>query len=148
MEQKKSDIVIGSGLLLFCIFGAWYTAKIRVPPEATVAGTSFVPWLMIGGISLFSVIMILRAILRKKVIAMIDVPNRATLARMGLFTITMTAYAAAFMTLGYIPSTLLVFVAGLLLFNERRISILIIFPLVMTGAIYLAFTRLLDVWLP
>jgi putative tricarboxylic transport membrane protein len=148
MRQTSSDIVIGIGLLLFCTFAAWRTLGIKVPPEATIAGTSFLRWLMIGGIALLSLALIVRALLRTEGVEKIPVPNRATLAKMGLFTILMIGYAAAFMTVGYIPSTLVVFVAGLLLLKERRILVLIVFPLVMTGAIYLGFTRLLGVWLP
>lgn len=148
MRQTSSNITIGIGLLLFCVFAAWRTTNIKVPPEATVAGTSFLPWLMIGGIALLSLALIVRALLRTGGVETIQVPNRTTLAKMGLFALLMTGYAAAFMTLGYIPSTVIVFIAGLLLFNERRILVLIIFPLVLTGAIYLGFTRLLGVWLP
>lgn len=121
---------------------------IKVPPEATIAGTSFLPWLMIGGIALLSLVLIARALLRTGVVETIQVPDRLTLAKIGFFALLMIAYAAGFMTLGYIPSTVIVFVAGLLLFKERRIFILIIFPLVMTGVIYLGFTRVLGVWLP
>lgn len=148
MRQTSSDRVIGIGLLLFCAFAAWRTAGIKVPPEATIAGTSFLPWLMIGGIALLSLALIARTLLRTGRVGTIAVPNRATLVKMGLFTLLMVAYAAAFMTVGYVPSTLVVFVAGLLLFKERRIFVLIVFPLVMTGAIYFCFTRFLGVWLP
>jgi putative tricarboxylic transport membrane protein len=103
---------------------------------------------MIGGIALLSLGLIVRDLLRGEGGEAIAVPDRAILAKMGLFTLLMIAYAALFMTLGYLPSTAIVFVIGLLLFNERRISVLIIFPLVMTGAIYLGFTRVLGVWLP
>ena len=148
MKQKTSDIVIGIGLLLFCVFASWRTLKVKVPPEATIAGTSFVPWLMIGGIVVLSVGLIIRALLSSLADKTIDVPGSATFLKMGLFTLVMVIYAAGFMTFGYIPSTLVVFVIGLLLFNERRIPVLIIFPLIMTGLIYLGFTKVLNVWLP
>ena len=146
--KRNPDIVIGIGLLLFCAFAAWRTSKVKVPVEGTIAGTSFVPWIMIGGIVLLSVALILRAGLRSASVQSISLPNRATLARMGLFTLLMIAYAFAFMNIGYIASTLIVFVLGLLLFRESRIPVLVLFPLVMTGAIYLGFTKSLGVWLP
>jgi putative tricarboxylic transport membrane protein len=148
MRQTSSDIVIGVGLLLFCAFAAWRTLRIKVPPEATIAGTSFFPWLMIGGIALLSLGLIARALLRTGAVEMIQVPDRMTLAKIGLLALLMVAYAAVFMKVGYIPSTLIVFVGGLLLFKERRIFVLIVFPIVTTGAIYLGFTRVLGVWLP
>jgi len=148
MKQRTSDISIGIGLLLFCAFASWRTLKVKVPPEATIAGTSFVPWLMIGGIVLLSLGLIGRALASSMADNVIDVPSLATFAKMGLFTLVMVVYAAGFMTFGYIPSTLVVFIIGLLLFNERRILVLIVFPLVMTGLIYLGFTKVLNVWLP
>jgi len=148
MRQTSSDIAIGVGLLLFCGFATWRTTLIKVPSEATVAGTAFLPWLMIGAISLLSIVLIVRALIRTGSAETVQVPNRATLGKILLFTLVMIAYGASFMTIGYIPSTIVVFIVGLLLFNERRISVLILFPLVMTGAIYLGFTRLLGVWLP
>lgn len=146
--KRNPDIMIGFGLLLFCGFAAWRTLNIKIPPEATIAGTSFVPWLMIGGIVLLSLGLMVRAILRAPSAATVEMPGRATLVRMALFTLLMVAYAFAFMTVGYIPSTLVVFVLGLLLLGESRLPVLILFPPVMTGAIYLGFTRSLDVWLP
>ncbi len=146
--KSKADIWISLSLLAFCGFATWRTMKIRVPPEDTVAGTSFVPWLMIGGMVLLALLLLARAVLRAASEDAVQMPDRATFVRMGLFTLLMVAYAFAFMTVGYIPSTLAVFVLGLLLFKEYRIPILILFPLVMTGVIYLGFTKSLGVWLP
>lgn len=150
MRQTSSDIGIGLGLLLFCGFSAWRTLGIRVPPEDTIAGTSFLPWVMIGGIALLSVTLIGRALisLKREEVVSIVIPERKTFMKMALFTVLMVAYAALFMKFGYIATTLVVFVVGLILFQERRIPVLIIFPVVMTGAIYLGFTRVLNVWLP
>lgn len=146
--KRNPDILIGIGLLLFCAFTAWRTLKVTVPPEDTIAGTTFVPWLMIGGIVVLSLVLIGRAILRTAAIEAVQMPDRSTLVRMGLFTLLMVAYAFMFMKVGYIASTLVVFVVGLILFRETRLLVLILFPLVMTGAIYLGFTKSLGVWLP
>lgn len=146
--KRNPDILIGCGLLLFCGFAAWRTLKVTVPPEDTIAGTTFVPWLMIGGIFLLALVLIGRAMRSAVSTGTVSVPNRSTLFRMGLFTLLMIAYAFSFMKVGYIASTLVVFVLGLLLLRERRLPVLILFPLVMTGAIYLGFTKSLGVWLP
>ena len=146
--KRSPDVVIGLGLLLFSAFAAWRTLGVRVPPEDTIAGTTFVPWLMIGGIVLLSIGLIARAILCSAVAEAVEMPGRPILIRMGLFALLMVAYAFSFMTVGYLPSTLAVFVAGLLLLRESRLPVLVLFPLVMTGAIYLGFTQWLGVWLP
>lgn len=58
-----------------------------------------------------------------------ELPTRRTLVRMGLMALLLVAYAAAFEPLGYLVSTLVTFVLGLLLFNERRPLVLILVPL-------------------
>ena len=146
--KRKPDVLIGLGLLVFCAFAAWRTLKVKVPPEATIAGPPFVPWLMIGGIVLLSLALIGRAVLQSASSSAVSMPDRATLVRMGLFTLLMIVYAFAFMKVGYIASTLVVFVLGLILFRETRLVVLVLFPLIMTGAIYLGFTKSLGVWLP
>jgi putative tricarboxylic transport membrane protein len=147
LDERKADVWIGSGLLALCAFAAWRTTGVRVTPGPTIAGASFVPWLMVGGISILSVIMIARALIREHG-ATIEMPDGAMLARMGVFTGILVAYAAAFMPIGYLASTALVFVAALWLFGERRILMLTLFPIAMIAAVYLGFTELLGVWLP
>ncbi|WP_088736290.1 MULTISPECIES: tripartite tricarboxylate transporter TctB family protein [unclassified Thioclava] len=150
MNEGKSDIWIGFGLLALCAFAAWRSLLVRTVETGTIAGATFMPWLMIGGLAILALVMIARALRRGGLTggAQIDMPDRGTLVRMGLLTVLLIAYAAAFMTLGYLASTVIVFVLGLLLFRERRPLVLILVPIVLTGAIYLGFTRLLQVWLP
>ncbi|MBN2752997.1 MAG: tripartite tricarboxylate transporter TctB family protein [Rhodospirillaceae bacterium] len=148
MRQSRIDIVIGVGLLFLCAFSAWRTLGIRPPIGGTIAGPSFLPWIMIGGLVLLSLMLIGRAVVRNDDGIRVDMPNRALLMKMAVFVLVMTAYAAAFMTVGYLPSTLCVFFAGLLLFGERRPPVLVLFPIIMTGIIYYGFTRALGVWLP
>ncbi len=147
LAQKKSDVLIGSGLLGLCAFAAWRTLRIKSQTGSTVAGPSFLPWLMIGAIAALSIWMIVRAIQQEDTLR-IPMPDRATLVRMALFTLVMVAYAAAFMPVGYLISTVAAFVAALWLFGERNWLTLTLFPVVMTGAVYLGFTQALQVWLP
>lgn len=147
VSQRKSDIWIGTGLLAFCAFAAWRTLRIKSQAGGTVAGPSFLPWLMIAAIAALSVWMILRA-LRQTDAAQIPLPDRTTLGRMAMFTLALIAYAAAFMPVGYLISTVIAFVAVLWLFGERGWLTLTLFPIAMTGAVYLGFTRALQVWLP
>ncbi|MWP38008.1 tripartite tricarboxylate transporter TctB family protein [Rhodobacter sphaeroides] len=146
MGASRSDIWAGIGLLAFCGFVAWRTLLVRTVASGTIAGPVFVPWLMIGGLSLLAIALILRSILRGS--SAVELPTRRTLVRMGLLALLLVAYAAAFEPLGYLVSTLVTFVLGLLLFNERRPLVLILVPLALTGGVYLGFTRLLQVWLP
>lgn len=148
IRESRSSIYIGSGLLSFCGFAAWRTAMVKAQATNTVAGPTFLPWLMIGLIAALSVAMIIRSLNSSKEERLIHMPGRKLLVRMGMFTILLVGYAAAFMPLGYLPSTLITFCIGLYLVGEKRPVVLVAFPLITTGAIYLGFTHLLKVWLP
>ena len=147
MDDRRSDAIIGMGLLGFCAFAAWRTLKIKAQVGTSIAGPSFLPWLMITAVAILSAVMVLRALHREHGTE-VELPDRAALVKIGVFVALLVAYAAAFMPLGYLASTLAVFIAGLWLFGERRILMLTLFPVVMIGAIYLGFTEVLKVWLP
>lgn len=147
VSQRKSDIWIGAGLLGFCAFAAWRSLRIKSQVGGTLAGPSFLPWVMIGAISALSIWLILRA-LRQEGDTPIALPDRATLGRMAMFALVLVAYAAAFMPVGYLISTVVTFIAVLWLFGERNWLVLTLFPAAMTGAVFLGFTRALQVWLP
>ena len=148
ISERSSDLWIGAGLLGFCGFAAWRTTYVRQGFANTAAGPSFVPWLMIGLIAFLSIVMIVRALRRHDGGEAVPMPERRTLLTMGAFAIGLFAYAAAFMPLGYLPATLAAFIIGLLLLGERNWLVVILFPIAMTAAVWLGFTRLLGVWLP
>ena len=145
--QKRSDVVIGCGLLLFCSFAAWRSLRIPSRGGSSLTGAAFLPWLMIAAIALLSVWLILRA-LRQNTNLRIEMPDRTTLRRMALLVLVFLVYAAAFMPVGYLVSTVAVFIAALWLFGERNWKVLVLFPTAMTGVVYLGFTQALKVWLP
>lgn len=149
VRQEKADLWIGSGLLALCGFAGWRTTLIKKGFGSSVAGPAFVPWLVIGLIALLSALMILRALRAQHDPAEdIGLPDGRVLAAMGGFTLLMIAYAVAFMPVGYIPSTIVTFVLGLILLGERDWRLVLLFPVGMTLAIYFGFTELLSVWLP
>nr|CAD6628411.1 tripartite tricarboxylate transporter TctB family protein [Rhizobium sp. TCK] len=159
MRQTRSDMVIGAGLLAFSAFAAWRTLKIPSSGGGnTIANASFLPWMMIGAIGLLAIALIVRATRPADVDhAIVQAgagreekyrPNTANLLRILAFVILLTAYAAAFMTVGYLPATFVVFVAGMLLMGERRPLMLLVLPALITLAVWYGFTRFLQVWLP
>ncbi len=149
LPEAKSDLWIGGGLLGLCGFFAWRTSFINAGVGSSNAGPSFMPWLMIALIAALSIGLILRALLRDPAANLqISIPGKRTLAAMATFTVVMVAYATAFMPIGYLPSTLVTFVIGLLLMGERNWVIVILFPIATTAVVYLGFTQLLSVWLP
>ena len=151
ISPRKSDMWIGGGLLAFCIVVAWFTLFIKRGMTSSVAGPSMIPWLMIAVIALLSLVLMGRSIRSERegvVEEGIAMPDMRTLLIMLGFVLLLVAYAAAFYPVGYIPATLITFVVGLWLLGERRWYILVLFPLVMTFAVYFGFTHLLSVWLP
>lgn len=149
LNGSKADLWIGGGLLAFCGFAAWRTTYVKTGIASTSAGPAFVPWIMITLLALLSVVLIMRALRRAQgADSGIVMPEPRTLLAMGAFVLVLVCYAAAFMPLGYLPSTLAAFIVGLLLLGERNWLVVLLFPVGMTAAVYLGFTRLLSVWLP
>ncbi|MBE9638576.1 tripartite tricarboxylate transporter TctB family protein [Salipiger mangrovisoli] len=149
LREQKADLWIGAGLLLFCGFVSWRTTYIKQGIGSSAAGPSFLPWLVIGLIALLSVLLIVRALRAERTPETdIMMPGKRVLVAMAGFTLLMICYAAAFMPIGYLPSTLVAFIVGLLLLGERNWLLVVLFPVGMTLAIYFGFTELLSVWLP
>ncbi|SNY92693.1 putative tricarboxylic transport membrane protein [Cohaesibacter sp. ES.047] len=150
ISPRKSDMWIGGCLLVFCIVVAWLTLSIKSGMGSSSAGPSMIPWMMIGAVAFLSLVLIGRSLGGNKEgeESKISMPDARTLLIMLGFVLLLTAYAAAFYPVGYIPATLITFVVGLWLLGERRWYILVLFPLIMTFVVYFGFTRLLTVWLP
>lgn len=149
LREAKADLWVGCGLLALCGFAGWRATYIKQGFSSSAAGPSFVPWLVILLISVLSVLLIVRA-LRADHDPETDItmPGKRVLAAMAGFTLLMIAYAVAFMPVGYLPSTLAVFVIGLILLGGRNWLLVVLFPVAMTFGIYFGFTELLSVWLP
>lgn len=151
IRESKSDMIIAVGLLAFSGFAAWRTLGIRRGFGSSIAGPSFLPWVMIALLVLLSVALLVRAGLsaRKSADApVIALPDRATALRLAGFVVLLAGYAVAFFPVGYLWSTLAAFVLGLWLIGERKPMMLLGFPVAMTAIIYFLFTKLLSVWLP
>ncbi|MBO0346316.1 tripartite tricarboxylate transporter TctB family protein [Roseibium sp. CAU 1637] len=151
VRQYKADLWIGGGLCAFCAFAAWRTLNIKQVVSPTMAGPSFVPWLMVVVIAVLALCLIFRGLRRAQMAGAgrsMSLPDRRSLLRIAAFVVLLVGYAGAFYPVGYIPSTLVAFVIGLWLIGERKIWVLVGFPVVMTCAVYFGFTELLSVWLP
>lgn len=156
MNERRADATIGWGLLALCAFAAWRTLRIPSVATGTSAGPNFVPWLMICAIVILSVAMIVRQILNRPAPSLSDSEDvqaqrsriKGILWRLAAFTLLLVIYAVLFMPLGYLPTTIIVFIAGMFLLGEKRLVPLVVLPIVITTVIYFGFTRLLAVWLP
>ncbi|MCJ8141039.1 tripartite tricarboxylate transporter TctB family protein [Falsirhodobacter halotolerans] len=149
--RGQSDVIIGAGLLALCAFMAWRTSLMRPVGASSGAGPTLIPWIMIGGIALLSIWLIIRALRggpRTGDKESAQGLSYGTIARLSCLAVLLVGYAIAFTAIGYLASTLLIFVAALALFGERRPLVLLLVPGIVTGAIYWGFTQLLNVWLP
>ncbi|WP_427029189.1 tripartite tricarboxylate transporter TctB family protein [Halomonas sp. H2] len=149
MRKPLADVWISLFLLAFCGFAASRTLLLTAKSTGTSAGPTFIPWLMIGAVSLLSIGLLVRALWCSNLAKEVNtLPARSTLILIALFAALLSVYAAAFVAVGYLVSTLIVFVLGMVLLGERRVLVLAILPAMITGIVYLGFTRLLGVWLP
>ena len=74
--------------------------------------------------------------------------NPASCKRVLLFFAVIVAYVMLIEFMGYIPATVLLLLASLLLFGERDRRVLVVVPLLFPAALWLLFQRLLEVQLP
>ncbi|EHM53300.1 tripartite tricarboxylate transporter TctB family protein [Cardiobacterium valvarum] len=150
IRESRADLYISIGMLVFCVFAAIATAQLKTPPGGSIAGPAFMPWIMVVLLGLGSAGLLVRALWQEKTgdSGSIALPGRRVLRQMVLFVLLMIAYAVTLMPVGYIWTTAATLLLGLLILGERKPLVLILFPAVMTAAVYLGFTKLLAVWLP
>lgn len=150
IRESRADLYISIGMLVFCIFTAVATARLKTPPGGSIAGPAFVPWLMVVLLGLGATCMLARALWQEKAGdgGSVTLPDRRVLRQMVLFVLLMIAYAVTLMPIGYIWTTAATLFLGLLILGEHKPLLLILFPAVMTAAVYFGFTKLLAVWLP
>ena len=150
IRESRADLYISIGMLVFCIFTAVATARLKTPPGGSIAGPAFVPWLMVVLLGLGATCLLARAMWQEKAGdgGSVTLPDRRVLRQMVLFVLLMIAYAVTLMPIGYIWTTTATLFLGLLILGERKPLLLILFPAVMTAAVYFGFTKLLAVWLP
>ncbi|WP_142846081.1 tripartite tricarboxylate transporter TctB family protein [Telmatospirillum sp. J64-1] len=148
MVKKGADFWISIGLLAFCAFAAWRTSLLPSMGTGTQAGPTFFPWLMIGGMALLSAAMLVRSLVAGSTKGEGSEIGARTLLRIGAFLLLMLAYAFSFVYLGYIVSTVAVFILGMLFLGERRVIFFAGIPVVIVLVIYFLFTKFLGVYLP
>lgn len=147
---KRTDCGLAILLLAFCAFASWRTTLVPSTGAGSQAGPSFLPWIVIVGISLLSLGLLVRGLRRPAPVSTPASRHKITYPTivLVLFIALMIAYAVAFERIGYLPSTLATFVIGMLLLRERRVVQLLVVPALIVAGVYFGFTYLLDVYLP
>lgn len=144
---RNGDFWVSLCLLGGCAAAASLTLDVPGQGTGGTVGPDFLPWLMIGGISILSLRLLWRSQAAAVGVASAP-PGVRLLAQLGGFFLMMLAYAAAYEPVGYIVSSLVFFVVALLVLGERRWLHLLLIPPGVVLAVYLVFTKVMQVYMP
>ena len=142
----NSDFWISIGLLVLSAVAAALTTEVPSQGTGQGAGPNFVPWLMVAGVALASLVLLWRS--QRQAPAAQARTSVKMLAQLGGFLLLMLAYAAAYEPVGYIISSLVFFVVALLVLGERRLLPLLAVPPGVVVGVYLVFTQVMKVYMP
>jgi putative tricarboxylic transport membrane protein len=143
---RNSDYWLSFVVLGLCAIASVLTVDGPASGTGGTVGPNFLPWLMIGGMSLFALVLLWRS--QRQTPAAQAPFGARLLAQLGGFLLLMLAYAWAYEPVGYLISSVVFFVVALLLLGERRLLQLLLVPPGVVGAVYVVFTHVLQVYMP
>lgn len=151
MRQPNSDTYIGIIFLLFCSFAWWQIKNLPtgVGYENSI-GPEFFPSVMTVVVAILSLCLIARS-LWGKAIEKGQGPvlaGASTLFLMGLFIALLVVYVFIYEILGFILSSCIILPTGMFMLGERRLLHIFIFPCILVGLAWLAFTKVMMVPIP
>lgn len=144
--SRNSDFWLSFVVLGLSAVAAALTLDVPAAGTGGTMGPSFLPWLMIGGMSLFALILLWRS--QRQAPSAAAPFGARLLAQLGGFLLLMLAYAWAYEPVGYLVSSVVFFVAALLMLGERRLLQLLLVPPGVVGSVYLVFTYVMQVYMP
>ncbi|MGY0390681.1 tripartite tricarboxylate transporter TctB family protein [Nocardioides sp. WG-D5] len=150
--KSKGELGFAGLLLALGIFILAYTATIDVPEAASNVGPRPVPYL-VGGLLTIAALAVVINVLRggqaqPDEAELVDPNLPVNVRRVGSFVATIVGYALILEPLGYLLTTALAFFAVSVTLGSRHFVRLAVGSLVLSVVIYLAFTRLLGIYLP
>lgn len=148
--RLSSDFWLALFFLAVSGVAAFLTRSLPGGGVQTELGSAFFPWLMVGGIALFSVLLLIRSLWRppaKSPEGEGGNPVRV-LGKLALFLLFMLAYALLFAQFGFLISTGAFFVVAMLALGERRLLHFLVIPACITAGVYLVFTQIMKVYIP
>lgn len=151
MRAANHDTYIGSVFLIFCGIAWWLISELPTGAgyEKTI-GPEFFPGVMTAVIAMLSAVLVVRSLWRGETAAGAE-PAVATgriLLRIVLFLLLLLGYVFLYEPLGFLVSSMLVLPSGMLMLGEKRWGLILVFPAVIIGLVYVAFTKLIMVPLP
>lgn len=150
MRKANADTFAGIAFLLFCSFAWW---RIKVLPAGVgyenSIGPEFFPAVMTATIAVLSILLIARSLWVKTAAEQgTAMAAKSTLLRMGLFIILLTVYVFIYEYLGFVLASVIILPTGMFMLGERRLLHIFLFPCVLVGLAWLAFTKIMQVPLP
>ena len=143
---RNSDFWMSFVVLGFCAVASSLTLDVPTMGTGGTVGPNFLPWLMIGGMSLFALILLWRS--QRQAPAAQSPFGARLLAQLGGFLLLMLVYAWAYEPIGYLVSSVVFFVVALLVLGERRLLQLVLVPPAVVGSVYVVFTYVMQVYMP
>lgn len=151
MKKANPDTYVALVFLLFCGFAWWQIGKLPlgVGYEKTI-GPEFFPKVMTATIAILSFLLLGRSLWRGSLQSSEETGYAAgkVLLRMGAFLVLLLIYSLIYEPLGFLLASAIILPAGMLLLSERRITHVIVFPLIIIALAYYGFTELMMVPLP
>lgn len=146
-ESKTAGIVAGLLLAAVALLIAWSTSQMRVPPMHAKVGPQVFPYFAAVALLIVGACFIVQAMRgsSEKLVADTEETEWASLG----FIVAGFLFQIIFITtLGFILSSTVLFVAVAMGFGSRRYARDVLVALILSAAVYFAFTKLLNLQLP
>lgn len=146
-DSKTAGIVAGLMLAAIGVLIAWSTSQMRIPPMHAKVGPQVFPYFAAAALILVGACFVVQAARNSpdKLAADTDSTEWASLA----FIVAGFLFQILFITtLGFILSSTVLFVAVAMGFGSRNYLRDILVGLILSGAAYFTFTKLLNLQLP
>ena len=148
----SKDLWLGLLCLAVSAVGAVMVHGLSAGGVETELGPAFFPWLMVGGIAFFSLLLVVRALLLGAGQTEQDSAdggfNLRLLGKLAFFVVFMIVYAVVYVEVGFLISTAVFFVVSMLVLGERRVVHFAVIPAGVIICIYLIFTKIMQVYIP
>jgi putative tricarboxylic transport membrane protein len=156
--MKKGEIVLSAVCLAFFAFMFYEALELRGVGRFGEVGSGFWPLLSLGVTTVLSLIWLannLRQYAREKGKSFEAPPSREAMVeawrrrrKIALCSVCLLGYIIVTPWIGFILSTILFILAFVLALDEKRKSVLIISPLLITTAIIVVFAKFITIPLP
>jgi putative tricarboxylic transport membrane protein len=144
--MRLGEAVLGGGVLALGLFVAYETARLEVAPSNAAIGPRLFPSLIAGGLIVIGLLVLREALFGH----VAHERGRFELDWLAVVLVSAGLLAQMFLleTLGWIPASALLFVAGARAFGSRRLLVDALIGLALAALAFVVFNWGLDLGLP